>query len=253
MNAKGSDFLLYSHRGASGYAPENTLAAFKLAMDMGAPRIELDVRLSSDAELVVIHDESVDRTTNGKGAVNDLSLAQLKALDAGAWFSDKFRGERIPTLDEALSLSSQGAKFCIEIKERRNEEAACRKVVDLLRKRRVICDTIVSSFSISALKTVRQLDKHIRLSMLLGRSGVSETAAATAREVGAASVSCHMQIITAAVVDGLHSAGLLAFAWGSTNDETGLKALLDTGIDGMTSNWPDVVLKLLAERGWQSA
>ena len=95
--------LIYGHRGASGYAPENTLEAFRLAMEMGADGFELDVHLSQDGELVVIHDESVDRTTDGTGFVRDLTLAQLKALDASNHMP-AYRGARIPTLGEVYDL-----------------------------------------------------------------------------------------------------------------------------------------------------
>src|SRR5262245_46332535 len=90
------DFLVIAHRGASSYAPENTLAAFDLALQMGVRHIELDVHLSRDGHLVVIHDDTVDRTTNGSGPVVHYTLAELQALDAGSWFGAAFAGERIP-------------------------------------------------------------------------------------------------------------------------------------------------------------
>src|SRR5690554_2404438 len=96
--------VIYAHRGASAYAPENTGAAFRKALDMKADGIELDVHLSKDGHVVVIHDEKVDRTSNGKGLIRDLKLDELKSLDFGAWFSSEFAGEPIMTLDEVLSL-----------------------------------------------------------------------------------------------------------------------------------------------------
>ncbi len=95
---------ILAHRGASAYAPENTMAAFKKAIEMNADGIELDVHLSKDGYIVIIHDERVDRTTDGKGEVKDFSLDELKKLDAGSWFSDEYKGEKIPTLEELLSL-----------------------------------------------------------------------------------------------------------------------------------------------------
>ena len=95
--------IVLAHRGASGYAPENTLEAFKLAMEMGADGFELDVHLSADGELIVIHDETVDRTTNGKGYVKDMTLAQLKQLDACKGM-EAYRGARIPTLGQVYDL-----------------------------------------------------------------------------------------------------------------------------------------------------
>jgi hypothetical protein len=96
--------LIIAHRGASAYAPENTLAAFKKAIDLGADGIELDVHLSKDGEVVVIHDRTIDRTSNGKGQVAEMSLKELKALDFGSWFSDEYQKESIPLLREVLEL-----------------------------------------------------------------------------------------------------------------------------------------------------
>ena len=99
--------LVIAHRGASGHAPENTLAAFRKSLAMGATFIETDLQLSRDARFVAIHDSTVERTTNGKGAVRDLTLADLRRLDAGAWFGSEFVGERIPTLEEVLDFAKK--------------------------------------------------------------------------------------------------------------------------------------------------
>ena len=97
--------LVIAHRGASGHAPENTLAAFRKAVSLGAPFIETDLQLSRDARFVAIHDATVDRTTGGRGAVHDLTLAELRRLDAGSWFGSEYAGERLPTLDEILEFA----------------------------------------------------------------------------------------------------------------------------------------------------
>src|SRR3972149_8380299 len=96
------DPILFAHRGASAHAPENTLPAFELALDQGADGVELDAKLSADGQVVVIHDRTVDRTTDGHGRVSDLSLAVLRSLDAGGSYSDQYRGVKIPTLEEVF-------------------------------------------------------------------------------------------------------------------------------------------------------
>src|SRR2546427_7517969 len=109
--------LTIAHRGASGYAPENTLAAFRKAVALGATFIETDLQLSRDAHFVAIHDTTVDRTTNGQGAVHDMTLADLRRLDAGSWFGSEFAGERIPTLEEILEFSKKNdVVFYLELK-----------------------------------------------------------------------------------------------------------------------------------------
>ncbi|MFZ0879437.1 MAG: glycerophosphodiester phosphodiesterase family protein, partial [Candidatus Acidiferrales bacterium] len=95
---------IIAHRGASGHAPENTMAAFRQAVEMGATFIETDLHMTRDARFVAIHDASVERTSNGRGAVRDLTLAELKQMDAGLWFDRQFSGERIPTLEEILAF-----------------------------------------------------------------------------------------------------------------------------------------------------
>src|SRR5712692_10539889 len=106
-----------AHRGASGHAPENTLAAFRKAVALGATFIETDLQLSRDAHFVAIHDEAVNRTTNGQGAVHGMTLTELRRLDAGSWFGSDFAGERIPTLEEILEFSKKNdVVFYLEIK-----------------------------------------------------------------------------------------------------------------------------------------
>jgi glycerophosphoryl diester phosphodiesterase len=107
--------LVIGHRGASAYAPENTLSAFLLAVEQGADGIELDAKLSADGQVMVIHDETVDRTTNGSGRIRDLTLAELKSLDAGTFFSSQFAGERIPTLAEVLETVGRRLLINIEL------------------------------------------------------------------------------------------------------------------------------------------
>ena len=109
--------LLIAHRGASGHAPENTLAAFRKAVSLGVGFIETDLQLTRDARFVAIHDDTVDRTTNGHGAVHDLTLEAIRKLDAGSWFGSEYAGERIPTLEEILEFSKKNdVVFYLELK-----------------------------------------------------------------------------------------------------------------------------------------
>lgn len=109
--------LIVAHRGASAMAPENTLAAFRAAVELGADAIELDVQRTADGQLIVMHDPTVDRTTDGRGPLAAHSLAALKALDAGGWFGPQFAGERLPTLQEAVNVIEEKAGLFIEIKQ----------------------------------------------------------------------------------------------------------------------------------------
>lgn len=125
--------LAMGHRGASGSAPENTMASFRRAKELGADAVECDVHLSSDGHLMVIHDSTLDRTTNGRGPVSALPMAELKALDAGSWYGPAFSGEPLPTLEELLEWSATGLPVVIEVKwhpDAMKVVEACIKLVD---------------------------------------------------------------------------------------------------------------------------
>jgi glycerophosphoryl diester phosphodiesterase len=117
MNPIKQDSTVIAHRGASAYAPENTLAAFRLAKDMGADYFELDCTLSSDGEVIVIHDDTLDRTTDLKGAVADTPSDEIRRADAGSWFAPEFKGEPVPTLDEALDFAKDRIGVFVEVKD----------------------------------------------------------------------------------------------------------------------------------------
>ncbi len=126
---------IVAHRGASAYAPENTLAAFNLAADMGADWFELDCTLTKDGEVIVIHDDTIDRTTGAKGTVAEMTLAELKRYDAGTWFDPKFAAQRLPTLGEALDLAKERRiGVYIEIKDSDNDLSLNSQLLDLVRK-----------------------------------------------------------------------------------------------------------------------
>ena len=161
--------LIYGHRGASGHAPENTLEAFRLAMDMGADGFELDVHLSKDGQLVVIHDETVDRTTDGTGLVRDLTLEQLKALDASNGM-DAYRGAKIPTLGEVFDLV-RDTHHIVNVEIKTDEwfyEEIEEKCLALAKEKGVEDRVIYSSFNHFTLMKMRALEPDAKLGMLFG-------------------------------------------------------------------------------------
>ncbi|HHW48137.1 MAG TPA: glycerophosphodiester phosphodiesterase, partial [Clostridiaceae bacterium] len=160
--------VVIAHRGAPKHAPENTIAAFRKALELGAEGIELDVHLSADGHLVVIHDEKVDRTSDGKGLVKEKTLEELKALDFGSWFSKEFKGETIPTLDEVLELlKSWTGIINIEIKGGsvfypNIEEKVVRKIEKLKIEEKII----ISSFNHYSLVEIKKLNPKIKTGIL---------------------------------------------------------------------------------------
>ncbi len=165
-----------AHRGDSGNRPENTLAAFAAAIEIGADQIELDVGLSRDGELVVIHDATIDRTTNGQGAVGQMTLAELKAVDAGSWFSAEYVGEKLPTLAEALSVFPEWMGLnchtkCFDPDSDEHE----RQVVQALADAQMIGRTVIATDYLGSLMRFRQLAPELDLRSYPDRSAIFTT------------------------------------------------------------------------------
>jgi glycerophosphoryl diester phosphodiesterase len=234
-------FMAIAHRGASSYAPENTFAAYDLALEMGAQHIELDVHLTTDGEVVVIHDDLLDRTTDGTGAVTACSLAEVKRLDAGAWFGPTWAGARVPTLAEVLDHYGQRAHLHIEIKE--TTAGLVPATVVLLRRFGLTERVTITSFHLSALQETRSIAPEVSTGWLV--SDVSEAIVADTLRLGLAQLCPRAGVVTKELVDDLHGRGLIVRAWG-VNDEGLMRAAVAAGVDGMTVNFPDVLLAHLA-------
>ncbi|MCP3763568.1 glycerophosphodiester phosphodiesterase [Domibacillus sp. A3M-37] len=161
--------VIFAHRGASGTHPENTMTAFQAAVEKGADGIELDVQLTSDGEMVVIHDETVNRTTDGKGAIEQMTAEEVASLDAGSWFHEKFAGEKIPTLDEFFAWAS-GNSLQINVELKTNKvpyHGIEKKVLDLIEHYNMRGRVIISSFNFDSIKRVVELDPYIAVAGLV--------------------------------------------------------------------------------------
>jgi glycerophosphoryl diester phosphodiesterase len=159
--------LIIAHRGSSAHAPENTLAAFTLAADQGADAIELDVTLTRDGQVVVIHDDTLDRTTNGTGRVDQLLYAEITQYDAGVKFNGKFTGECVPLLSQVFDAVGQRVLINVEIKSTTIKTTGIEaKVIDLIRRYGLIERVIVSSFNPLALITLKRAEPHLACGLL---------------------------------------------------------------------------------------
>jgi glycerophosphoryl diester phosphodiesterase len=235
-------FLAIAHRGASSYAPENTLAAFDLARAMGAQHIELDVHETQDQHLVVIHDDTVDRTTTGTGPVAQYTLAALQALDAGAWFGLTFLGERVPTF--AAVLARYKGQLHIHTELKGQTASLAQRTADMIRAHDMVAEVTITSFQRSHLQAMRAYAPEFPLGWLVVGE-IDETVLATARELGLAQLCPQATVVTAALVQRLHAEGLLVRAWGVGNEAL-MRQVVDAGADGMTVNFPDKLLAYLA-------
>jgi glycerophosphoryl diester phosphodiesterase len=235
--------MITAHRGFSSRAPENTLSAFDQAMTFGCPWIEFDTRLSSDDIPVVIHDETVNRCTDGNGRVRTLRLEELKTLDAGLWFGETFRGERIPTLEEVLALCEpHHVQLNIELKGESDTDLTllCDKIVALLEKRRFPATQLLfSSFSYLALKTMQDLRPDIRRGQLWCR--VPADALNILQSLDAFSAHCDYRFLDQNQVNRLKSGGYQIFCY-TPNCPKSVEKHQAWGIDMVITDYPDAYL-----------
>jgi glycerophosphoryl diester phosphodiesterase len=241
-------FLVVAHRGASSYAPENTIAAFDLALQMGIRHLELDVHLTCDDHLVVIHDDTVDRTTNGTGPVANQTLVALQALDAGAWFGQAFAGARIPTLADVLTRYHGRAYLHIELKG--HTAHLPQQTVDLVRTHGMVQYATFTSFQHIHLQTMRAYAPECPTGWLVG--AISDAVVVQAHALGCVQLCPHASLVTPGLVQHLHAEGFIVRAWGVANDVL-MRQVVDAGADGMTVNFPDKLLAYIAGRVSPSA
>lgn len=237
--------LVFGHRGARAYAPMNTIPAFELALKQGADGIELDTHLSKDGHLIVLHDFSVDATTDGKGLAKDMTLAELKALDAGSSFSVDYAGTRIPTLDEVFEAVGKKLFINVEIKSETQEtDGVEQAVVDCISRHNLAKTVIVSSFNPLALKRFRAIMPQVPIGYLYEpeydfRSEM-EGFAHEARHP-------YYEMIDAAYMKWAKEQDFRVNTW-TVNDPQIAVALRDLGVDGLITDKPDVIIEALRER-----
>jgi glycerophosphoryl diester phosphodiesterase len=237
--------ILYGHRGAKGEAPENTLTGFAYAQRIGVTAFELDVHLSADGELMVIHDPTVDRTNNGHGPVSGFTAAELATLDARAAFPAWPESAGVPRLIDVLDAFGATQTFQIEIKTNTPDvlEVVARKLVDLIGRYNIAEQTEISSFDPVALEIVRRIAPELPRAYI-GRYDTPDFLA-TALSLGCAGACIPHKTSTRATVDEAHASGLHVTGWlGDSQRE--LRLLLDWGVESITSDYPSVALKYLS-------
>jgi glycerophosphoryl diester phosphodiesterase len=235
--------LILGHRGAKAYAPMNTIPAFELALQQGADGIELDTHLSKDEHLIVLHDFTVDHTTNAHGYARDLTLSQLKALDAGSYFDVRFAGTRIPTLDEVFEAVGKRTFINVEIKSESLEtDGVEQAVVNCIARHNMAKHVIVSSFNSLALKRFRDIMPDVPIGYLYEPDGmfrpeVMDTLPHEARHP-------HHSMIDAAYMEWARKNGWRVNTW-TVNDPGRAVELRNLGVDAIITDNPDVIIEAL--------
>ena len=253
------DFKIIAHKGAAGTAPENTIASFQAALDIGVDMIELDVRQTKDEEIIVFHDQYLDRTTNGAGNVHEYTLEQLKQLDAGSWFSSEFSGQKIPTLKEVLDLVNGRCQVLIEIKhmEHPHYHDFSDKLVDIIRLEENGFDwVLLQSYEDKYLEEAQIYDDRIQINkMLIGEDSTPLLAfyIETKLRLGHGDSNENLKTLNPEFstlsprrIFRMHSRGFKVFTY-SVNSREEMIKMLNMGVDGIITDFPSELVKIRKE------
>ena len=236
--------------GASpGQAPENTLAAFRAAIEAGGDMIELDVHLTRDNEVVVIHDDTLERTTNGKGNVAEKTFAELKRLDAGSWFNPRFAGERIPTLAEVLEIARNRILVNIELKKGKNfpytmEELADRTLA-VVEKAGMTDQVLFSSFDPAAVNRIREKNPRLPIALIVDKPWENTRGSGGGKRYP--TLNCRTTVLNEDNIRRAHTEGIRVHVW-TVNTKEAMEKFIALGVDGIITNHPDSLIDLLKRK-----
>jgi glycerophosphoryl diester phosphodiesterase len=238
--------IIFAHRGASAYAPENTLASFELALTQGADGIELDAKLSADGEVIVIHDPTVDRTANGRGRVSQLSLTDLRSLDVGSFFSERYRGEKIPRLEEVFEAVGRKMYINVELTNyAAPRDPLVEKVCALVKKYGLEKRIIFSSFLASNLTRAKRFLPEVPRGLLAMNGWMG----AWARSFGFSfgdyiALHPYLTDVTKEQVVRVHRLKRRVHVW-TVNKAEDMVRLNNWGVDGIFTDDPQLALRAL--------
>ena len=232
-----------AHRGASAIAPENTISAFRAAAEQGARWVELDVALLSDGTLVVIHDDTVDRTTSGTGSLGELTREDLDRLDAGKWFDPRFADEKLPTLADTIkALGEFGLNANVEIKQHKHHKSLSQLVEAVqsdISKRSASTDIMISSFDAEALKAMHALEPELEMAMLWVRP--PEDWQEKLNAIPATTIHMHYKALSIGLLEQANAAGVKVRAW-TCNNPVELLSFWGAGLEGVITDNPSLFL-----------
>lgn len=247
--------MIIAHRGAMGYAPENTMAAIKLGIELGAKSIEIDLRQTKDNIPVALHDATISSTTNGSGNIKNILFDDLKKLDAGSWFDSKFSSETVPSLQEIIGILPDSVMLIIEFKEGNDTYPGIEEnVISLIRNNKFESQTILKSFDPNVLERLRKLAPEIPLlyvytfrlpwlGMIIDR-GITF---GSIFNIDAEYLQPHRFFLSKSFVKEAQACGYKIVSWGVNSEEEIIESL-DYGVDGIETDYPDRVLKLVNEK-----
>ena len=242
--------MVIAHRGNTVAAPENTLAAYQIALDDGAEMIETDGHISKDGHLVIMHDSSLERTTNFSGYVHEYTLEELRTADAGSWFSPSFKDERIPTIEEAMDFSKKNDLYmCFEVKGGGSPRSTMisTQLVEIIRKYAALDSIFMSSYHHEALSAAKNIAPELMLAPERLPDNVEPDipeALRQANELGAEVLQLHYKYLYPDVLKALRDANVAVWAWPTTTEEEILPAI-KTGADAVMGDDPALAVQLV--------
>ena len=236
-------FVNYAHRGASAYAPENTMISFRKALQLGANGIELDLQRTKDGKIVIFHDKNIDKKSNGKGKISDYTYKELLDFDFGSWFDIKYKDERIVLFENfAKEFLSKNLTFAIELKQ----EGIEKDVLDIIKKYATYDDIYITSFNFNALNNVRAIDSNIKLSWLI-EDRINIDNISKLLEINGIQICPNAEDVTIEDIKLANKSGVRVRLWGVSNEDIMRKAF-NFNIEGMTVNFPDKLKELMEEK-----
>ena len=235
------NFIIYAHRGASAYAPENTRSAFKKAIELKANGIELDLQKTKDGKIVIFHDDKIDDKSNGTGKIKDYTYRELLKLDFGNWFDKKYHHERIMLFqDFAKEFLNKNLTFAIELKELGMEK----EVLDIINQYKVHNNIYITSFLYEALENVRKIDKEIKISWLVAE--INEKNRNQLLKIHGNQICPKAELTSKKSIQLVTNYEIGVRLWG-IHDEEIMKKACSLNIEGMTVNFPDKLYEFLKE------
>ena len=251
-----SEYKIIAHRGANLFAPQNTLPAFKKAIELGADGLETDVHLTKDGKPVICHNYSIDATSNGFGKITDRTLRDLKSHDFGRYFSKHFKGTTLPSLDEFLELVKQSdiSVMNIELKGPRDKKTEfIPEIITAVKAHNLTDRLLISGFDTYILKAVKDCDKKIRTGYLYGMPHCDNYAnmmfpIAHAKKIGAYALHPMSCFVNKAYVKAAHREGLKVNVW-TVNSEDRIRFMINCGVDGIITDCPDRAMNIMRSMG----
>ncbi len=229
-----------AHRGASGSAPENTLASLQKAIRAGADFSEIDVQETADGRIILLHDETLGRTTDGKGPIWLAELAELSKLDAGSWFAAEYSGEKLPLLETVIDSIDGKMKLNIELKVNGHEQKLVQRVVEILKNKRFTNQCIITSFDFETIQKAKHYNPKLRTGFIFGYLPEDMDIFTAPVKI----LSVHKNLATAEFIAKAHKAGKKVHVW-TVNDSTEMRRLIDLKADNIITNYPEKLRKII--------